>query len=126
MGSRSGRGLYKCKSLLKEANMQKNLDKKHSPTIADLGLRLGLVSRELQATKSDIPREGDIISRLLERGILCFLFLLSIVLRISLYKVVNGDYANYLQPWYYYIQVHGGFAAFKDTFSDYNPPYLYL
>jgi len=93
-------------------------------------LRVGFLKRELQAqlqtTKSDVPREGDMISRILERSILWFMLLLSISLRISLYKIESSDYSNYLQPWYDYIQAHGGFAALKDSFSDYNPAYLYL
>ena len=38
----------------------------------------------------------------------------------------SNDYNTYLLPWYNYIKAHGGFAALKDNFSDYNPPYLYL
>jgi Gpi18-like mannosyltransferase len=103
--------------------MQKNLDEKNSPTITNLRHWLGLIK---QKVKSDISGERDVISQLLECGILCFLFLLSIVLRISLYKVINGDYTSSLYPWYSYIKGHGGFSALKDSFSDYNPPYLYL
>jgi Gpi18-like mannosyltransferase len=36
------------------------------------------------------------------------------------------DYNVFLLPWYEYIKAHGGFAALKDNFSDYNVPYLYL
>src|SRR4051812_24666899 len=107
-------------------NMQKDLDKKNSPTTLYRCLRLGFLKREFQATKSGTPREGDMISRILERSILCFIFLLSIVLRVSLYKIQTGDYTCCLQPWYDYLQAHGGFAAFKDNFADYNLPYLYL
>jgi Gpi18-like mannosyltransferase len=31
-----------------------------------------------------------------------------------------------LGKWYDYIQEHGGFAALKDNFANYTPPYLYL
>src|SRR2546421_8414122 len=88
--------------------------------------RLGFLKREFQVTKSGTPREGDIISRILQRSILWFILLLSIVLRVSLYKVFNSDYTGSLHPWYDYIQVHGGFAAFKDSFSNDNVAYLYL
>ena len=70
--------------------------------------------------------KGDTTSRLLERGILCLIILLSIAVRISLYKIQTYDYNTYLLPWCNYIKAHGGFAALKDNFSDYNPPYLYL
>src|ERR1700730_7829219 len=54
------------------------------------------------------------------------LFLLAIALRISLYHTVTSDYTVFLSQWYDFIQTHGGFAAFKYNFSNYNPPYLYL
>ena len=107
--------------------MQKYLDEKNSPMITNLRHWLGLIKRKVQgAEKSDISGERDVISQVLECGILCFLFLLSIVLRISFYKIQIYDYNTYLLPWYNYIKAHGGFAALKDNFSDYNPPYLYL
>jgi Gpi18-like mannosyltransferase len=70
--------------------------------------------------------KGDTTSRLLECGILCLIILLSIAVRISLYKQQTYDYDKFLLPWYDFIKAHGGFAALKDNFSDYNPPYLYL
>jgi Gpi18-like mannosyltransferase len=89
-------------------------------------LRVGSMEPELRPIESGTPREGDIISRLLERTILLFILLLAIALHISLYKVsVNGDLSG-LRQWFGYIKDHGGFAAFKNTFSDYNLPYLYL
>jgi Gpi18-like mannosyltransferase len=54
------------------------------------------------------------------------LLLLAIVLRLSLYHVVTSDYTVFLSQWYDFIQTHGGFAALKYNFSNYNPPYLYL
>src|SRR2546426_11959364 len=57
---------------------------------------------------------------------IAILFLLAIALRASLYHVVTSDYTVFLSQWYDYIQTHGGFAAFKYNFSNYNPPYLYL
>jgi Gpi18-like mannosyltransferase len=65
-------------------------------------------------------------SHLLERRILWFIFLLSIALRLSLYHLESSDYFLFLQPWYRFIRTHGGFAALKYPFSDYNPAYLYL
>src|SRR6185437_2951646 len=54
------------------------------------------------------------------------LFLLSLALRLSLYHVITNDYTVFLSPWYDFIKNHGGFAALKYNFSNYNPPYLYL
>src|ERR1700680_3614547 len=54
------------------------------------------------------------------------LFVLAIVLRVSLYHVTTSDYTIFVSQWYDFIQTHGGFAAMKYNFSNYNPPYLYL
>jgi Gpi18-like mannosyltransferase len=54
------------------------------------------------------------------------LFVLAIVLRASLYHVITSDYTVFVSRWYEYIKTHNGFAAFKDDFYNYNPPYLYL
>jgi Gpi18-like mannosyltransferase len=109
-----------------ETNMQQNLDKENSPTITNLWHSLGSIKRKVQTTeKSDISGKRDVISQVLEYGILCFLFLLSIVLRISLYKVINGDY-YIISSWYNYIKGHGGFAALRDGFGVYTMPYIYI
>jgi Gpi18-like mannosyltransferase len=57
---------------------------------------------------------------------LAILFLIAILLRVSLYGIVTSDYTVFLSQWYDFIQTHGGFAALKYNFSNYNPPYLYL
>ena len=64
--------------------------------------------------------------QILARCTLALLFLLAIALRVSLYHVVTSDYTFFLSQWYDFIQTHGGFAALKYNFSNYNPPYLYL
>ncbi len=64
--------------------------------------------------------------QILASSALAILFLLAIVLRVSLYHVVTSDYTFFLSQWYDFIQTHGGFAALKYNFSNYNPPYLYL
>jgi Gpi18-like mannosyltransferase len=51
---------------------------------------------------------------------------LALALRLSLFQFQSGDYVACLAVWYDYIQTHDGFAAFKDHFSNYTPPYLYL
>jgi len=63
---------------------------------------------------------------ILERLMLLFLFGISMVLRVSLYNFKNADYTGLFQPWYDFIQTHGGFAAFKYDFSIFNVPILYL
>jgi Gpi18-like mannosyltransferase len=62
----------------------------------------------------------------LARCAIGILFLLSLALRLSLYHVITNDYTFFLSNWYDFIQTHGGFAALKYNFSNYNPPYLYL
>ncbi len=57
---------------------------------------------------------------------IAILLLIAIVLRVSLYHIVTTDYTFFLSQWYDFIQTHGGFAALKYNFSNYNPPYLYL
>src|SRR6266568_3009137 len=54
------------------------------------------------------------------------LFLLAVALRVSLYHVETSDYTVFLSQWYDFIQTHGGFAALKYAFSNYNTPYLSL
>ncbi len=54
------------------------------------------------------------------------MFVLAVVLRITLYHVETGDYTFFVSQWYDFIQTHGGFAALKYNFSNYNVPYLYL
>ena len=56
-------------------------------------------------------------------GIAC---VLALVLRVSLYHVETSDYTVFVSQWYDFIQTHGGFAALKYNFSNYNVPYLYL
>lgn len=51
---------------------------------------------------------------------------IALMLRIRLFKIQSVDYDWFLSPWYDYIISHGGFRAFKDDFSNYTPPYLYL
>jgi Gpi18-like mannosyltransferase len=77
----------------------------------------------------DMPLQGKAFTpglRVLARCVIGILFLLALALRISLYHVVTSDYTVFLSPWYDFIQTHGGFAALKYNFSNYNPPYLYL
>ena len=51
---------------------------------------------------------------------------ISIILRVRLFKIQSIDYDWFLSPWYDYILGHGGFRALKDDFANYTPPYLYL
>ena len=68
---------------------------------------------------------GD-IQRLLVYSAIAVLFGLTLILRISLYHIETSDYTVFVSQWYDFIQNHGGFAALKYNFSNYNVPYLYL
>ena len=70
----------------------------------------------LLSKKSTIPG-----LQILARCTIAILFLLAIALRVSLYHIVTSDYTVFLSQWYDYIQTHGGFAALKYNFSNYNP-----
>ncbi len=61
-----------------------------------------------------------------EKYAIVIMCLLALVLRISLYHVETSDYTIFVSQWYDFIQTHGGFAALKYNFSNYNVPYLYL
>ncbi len=50
---------------------------------------------------------------------------LALVLRFSLLDFKSIDYFNYTKGWYNTLH-DGGFAAFSQSFSNYNLPYLYL
>lgn len=52
--------------------------------------------------------------------------IISVMLRIRLFKFQSPDYDWFLSRWYDYIVDHGGFRALRDEFSNYTPPYLYL
>lgn len=51
---------------------------------------------------------------------------LAVFLRIALYPVETSDYTLFVSQWYDFIQTHGGFAALKYDFSNYNISYLFL
>lgn len=60
------------------------------------------------------------------RGVFVILFVLAIVLRVLVYHIETSDYTVFVSQWYDFIKTHGGFAALKYDFANYNPPYLYL
>ncbi len=68
---------------------------------------------------------NDIRHLLVYSGI-AVLFGLALILRISLYHIETSDYTVFVSQWYDFIANHGGFAALKYNFSNYNVPYLYL
>lgn len=65
-------------------------------------------------------------SRTLKYCVIGILFIVAIGIRIELYHVITSDYTAFISQWYDHIKSNGGFAAFKDNFYNYNPPYLYL
>ena len=66
------------------------------------------------------------VRHLLTYIIIGVLGVLALVLRVSLYHIETSDYTVFVSQWYDFIQTHGGFAALKYNFSNYNVPYLYL
>ena len=60
---------------------------------------------------------------ILARSALGMMFLLAIALRVTLYHVETSDYTVFLSQWYDFIQTHGGLAALKYNFSNYNTPH---
>ena len=78
---------------------------------------LSITRRPIQATPL-LPLVG--------RFIIGVLFVLAIVVRALFYHVQTSDYTVFVSQWYDFIKSHGGFAAFKYDFANYNPPYLYL
>jgi len=66
------------------------------------------------------------VQHLLAYSAIGVLFVLALVLRVSLFHVETSDYTVFVSQWYDFIQSHGGFAALKYNFSNYNVPYLYL
>lgn len=54
------------------------------------------------------------------------LFFLSLLVRLFLLPVANGDYNYYLEPWVEFIKAHGYFAALKYDFYNYTPSYIYI
>ena len=51
---------------------------------------------------------------------------LAMILRFSLFDFESGDYRVYYGAWYDFIVEHGGFSAFRYSFADYSPLYLYF
>jgi Gpi18-like mannosyltransferase len=62
----------------------------------------------------------------LQTAMFAGLFLLAMAVRVALFPFITGDYTAFLSPWYDFIRSHGGFAALRYDFANYNPPYLYL
>lgn len=54
------------------------------------------------------------------------IIILALMIRFSLISFVSYDMEFVLYDWYNYIIKNGGFAALKDGFYNYNPPYIYL
>lgn len=50
----------------------------------------------------------------------------AVIVRLPLFPFRSGDYDAYFAQWYAFITQHGGFAALRYDFANYNAPYLYL
>jgi Gpi18-like mannosyltransferase len=58
--------------------------------------------------------------------VIAVIVLAAIAVRLVFFSYQSGDYTAYFAQWYDYIKQHGGFAALKTNFANYNEPYLYL
>jgi Gpi18-like mannosyltransferase len=61
-----------------------------------------------------------------EIGLIACVLGVTVLVRVVALPHMSPDYTGFLSVWYEYIDVHGGFAALRDTFSNYNVPYLYV
>jgi len=84
-----------------------------------------LNNREGQGGKS---MKKDLLStkHYTEQFMIVGLYVLAIYLRYTLFSIHNSDYDHDFSSWYDFIQTHGGFAALKYNFSNYNASYFYL
>lgn len=66
-------------------------------------------------------------NRLLSTDFVVFIVLMSLLsyFKWTLFSYETPDYTTFLRPWYETLE-KGGFNAFKDSFFDYNPLYLYM
>lgn len=54
------------------------------------------------------------------------ILLLSLSIRLIILPVETSDYVQFLHPWMNQFEQHGGIAALKYSFANYNIPYLFL
>jgi Gpi18-like mannosyltransferase len=50
----------------------------------------------------------------------------AVCVRLPFFPFRSGDFDAYFSQWYAFIAQHGGFAALRYDFANYNVPYLYL
>lgn len=53
------------------------------------------------------------------------LIFLGVVIRVCLFSYVSPDYTEYIDPWFYLINLNG-FKGLGSGFYDYTPPYMYV
>lgn len=58
--------------------------------------------------------------------VLVAIFCCAVSVRVLFFPFRSGDYDAYFSRWYEFITQHGGFAALRYHFANYNVPYLYL
>jgi Gpi18-like mannosyltransferase len=59
-------------------------------------------------------------------AVLVAVVLCAVSVRLVFFPFRSGDYDAFVGQWYSFITQHGGFAALRYDFADYNVPYLYL
>ena len=65
-------------------------------------------------------------SSLIRIGVLVVIAAAALGLRLMFLDNRSLDFTAFLDRWYDHIRDDGGFSAFKESFADYNYPYLYL
>lgn len=76
----------------------------------------------------NIKKKGNLnisFLRFLKWFVVASIILLAMALRAALFPIDTPDYKLYIS-WYDFIHSHGGFAALKYSFANYNASYLYL
>lgn len=61
-----------------------------------------------------------------DNQIIILISLIALGLRITFIDFKSGDYIYFLEPWVDYMKSNGGIFSLKDTFTNYNLPYITL
>ncbi|MGU3291971.1 glycosyltransferase 87 family protein [Williamsia sp. M5A3_1d] len=79
---------------------------------------------DVAPTTEAVPRHRG--SRLVRAGVIVVIAAAAVGLRLVFLDHRSLDFTAFLDRWYTHIADNGGFAAFSESFADYNYPYLYL
>jgi Gpi18-like mannosyltransferase len=88
---------------------------------------LGVVESTVDIAPSTPPAADTDRSRSVARGVvIAAIVCCALLVRLIFVGFRSGDYDAFVSQWYEFIAQHGGFAALKYNFANYNVPYLYL